>query len=157
MGTGLGDCGFEGSAYERGDECREGRNRMRRTWGRAVRTAGLAVIAGVVVTGCAAQSSIVPAHVDTPVVVIETASFGEAEIVGHIYGNALTRQGWRVEPRPQSGTQAEAVEAVTTGEATFTVGFTGELLTMFDPGSQAVAAEDVYPAEIGRASCRERV
>ena len=119
---------------------------MRRTWGRAVRTAGLAVIAGVVVTGCAAQSSIVPAHVDTPVVVIETASFGEAEIVGHIYGNALTRQGWRVEPRPQSGTQAEAVEAVTTGEATFTVGFTGELLTMFDPGSQAVAAEDVYPA-----------
>ena len=119
---------------------------MRRTWGRAVRATGLAAVAGVVATGCASQSSIVPAHVDTPVVVIETASFGEAEIVGHIYGNALIRQGWRVEPRPQSGTQAEAVESVTNGEATFTVGFTGQLLQMFDPGSQAVGADEVYPA-----------
>lgn len=116
---------------------------MRRTW---LRASLLAVVAGAAATGCATQSSIVPAHVDTPVVVIETASFGEAEIVGHIYGNALTRQGWRVEPRPQSGTQAEAVESLTNGEATFTVGFTGELLRMFDPGSQAVAADEVYPA-----------
>lgn len=120
---------------------------MRRTWGRAGwRTTVVAVVAGVAVAGCAAQSSIVPAHEDTPVVVIETASFGEAEIVGHIYGNALKRQGWRVEPRPQSGTQAEVVESVVTGEATFTVGFTGELLEMFDPGSPAVAADEVYPA-----------
>ncbi len=120
---------------------------MRRTWGRAGWSAAvLAVAAGVTLAGCGAQSSIVPAHEPAPVVVIETASFGEVEIVGHIYGNALIRQGWRVEPRPQSGTQAEAVEAVVTGEATFTVGFTGELLRMFDPGSAAVSAEDVYPA-----------
>ena len=120
---------------------------MRRTWRRAgSRVAGLAVVAAVTATGCAAQSSIVPAHVDTPAVVIETASFGEAEIVGHIYGNALIRQGWRVEPRPQSGTLGESVEAVTNGESTFTVGFTGELLRMFNPGSRAVAADEVYAA-----------
>lgn len=120
---------------------------MRRTWERAGwRTTVVAVIAGVSVAGCASQSSIVPAHEDTPVVVIETASFAEVEIVGHIYGNALKRQGWRVQPRPQSGTQAEAVESVTNGEATFTVGFTGELLQMFDPASPATAADEVYPA-----------
>lgn len=120
---------------------------MLRTWGRAGwRTTVLAVIAGVAATGCSTQSSIVPAHEDTPVVVIETASFGEAEIVGHIYGNALTRQGWRVEPRPQAGSLAAAVDSVTNGEATFTVGFTGELLRMFDPGAQTVETDAVYPA-----------
>ena len=120
---------------------------MRRAWGRTGwRTAVLAVITGVSVTGCAAQSSIVPAHEESPVVVIETAAFGEVEIVGHIYGNALKRQDWRVQPRPQSGTQAEAVESVATGEATFTVGFTGELLRMFDPGSPATEPDEVYPA-----------
>ena len=106
----------------------------------------MAVVAGVSVAGCATQSSIVPAHEDAPVVVIETATFAEVEMVGHIYGNALKRQGWKVQPRPQSGTQAQSVESVTTGEATFTVGFTGELLQMFDPGSPATAAGDVYPA-----------
>lgn len=120
---------------------------MRRTWGQAGwRTAVLAVVAGVAAAGCQAQSSIVPAHEDTPLVVIETASFAEAEVVGHIYGNALKRQGWRVENRPQSGTEAEAVESVTSGDATFTVGFTGELLRMFDPSSTAVTADEVYPA-----------
>lgn len=120
---------------------------MRQTWGRAGWLATvLTVVVGVTATGCATQTSIVPAHEDAPVVVVETASFGEAEIVGHIYGNALSRQGWRVEPRPQSGTLADALESVTNGEATFTVGFTGELLRMFDPGAQAVAADEVYPA-----------
>lgn len=119
---------------------------MRRAWGRA----GLPVVASVVaatvaLSGCQAQSSIVPAHEDAPLVVIETASYAEAEIVGYIYGNALMREGWRVEPRPQSGTEAEVLESVTTGDATFTVGFTGDLLRMFDSGSTAVAPEDVYP------------
>lgn len=119
---------------------------MRRTWGRAGWRLSVLAVAGAVAAGCSAQSSIVPAHEDTPPVVIETASFGEAEVVGHIYGNALTRQGWRVQPRPQAGTQAEVLEAVTSGEATFTVGFTGDLLEMFDPGSPAVTSEAVYAA-----------
>lgn len=120
---------------------------MRRTWGRAGwRTAALAVVASVALSGCQAQSSIVPAHEDAPVVVIETASFAEAEVIGYIYGNALTREGWRVQPRPQSGTGAEVVESVANGEATFTVGFTGSLLRQFDPGSPSVAADEVYPA-----------
>lgn len=120
---------------------------MRRTWERAGwRTAALAVVASVAVSGCQAQSSIVPAHEDAPVVVIETASFAEAEVIGYIYGNAFIREGWRVQPRPQSGTGAEAVESVANGESTFTVGFTGRLLRQFDPGSAAVAADEVYPA-----------
>lgn len=107
------------------------------------------VLAGVValaVSGCQGQSSIVPAHRDEPVVVVETASFGESEIVGHIYGNALVRSGWRVTARPQSGSQAEVLESVVSGESTFTVGFTGELLRTFDPGSPAVESEAVYTA-----------
>lgn len=120
---------------------------MRRSWGRAGwRTAALAVVAGVAASGCQAQSSIVPAHVDTPVVVIETASFAEAEVVGFIYGNAMLRQGWMVQTRPQAGTESDVVESVISGDATFTVGFTGRLLQMFDPGSTAVAADEVYPA-----------
>ena len=111
-----------------------------------VRTVAVVGVLAVAASGCQAQSSVVPAHEADPVVVIETASFGEAEIIGHIYGNALSRSGSRVVPRPQSGSQAEVLEAVTTGEATFTVGFTGELLAMFDPGSSVVAADEVYAA-----------
>lgn len=122
---------------------------MRRSWRRTGwRTVVSAAVAAVALTGCQAQSSIVPAHEDSPLVIIETASFAEAEIIGHIYGNALVRQGWRVENRPQSGTEAEVVDAVASGEATFTVGFTGELLRMFDPSSTAVAADEVYPAMV---------
>ncbi|GAA1052795.1 MAG: glycine betaine ABC transporter substrate-binding protein [Dietzia sp.] len=120
---------------------------MRRTGERAgVRGLAIAGVAVVALTGCQAQSSIVPAHESDPVVVIETASFGEAEVVGHIYGNALLRSGSRVTLRPQSGDQAEVLESVTTGDATFTIGFTGELLRAFDPGSTVVEADEVYTA-----------
>ncbi|WP_314034313.1 glycine betaine ABC transporter substrate-binding protein [Dietzia sp. CH92] len=120
---------------------------MRWTVGRSGRALAALAGAGVVVlSGCQAQSSIVPAHTDDPVVVIETASFGEAEIVGHIYGNALVRAGSRVTARPQSGTQSEVVRSVVEGGATFTVGFTGELLRTFDPDSTDVAADEVYAA-----------
>ena len=114
-----------------------------RTGVRALAIAGVAVVG---LSGCQAQSSIVPAHESDPVVVIETASFGEAEIVGHIYSNALMRSGSRVTARPQSGTQDEVVESVTTGDATFTVGFTGDLLRTFDPDSTAVESDEVYTA-----------
>ena len=125
----------------------EGRGRMLRTGDRAGRCAiVLAGVAAMALSGCQAQSSIVPAHRDDPVVVVETASFGEAEIVGHIYGNALARSGSRVTARPQSGTQDEVVESVVTGESTFTIGFTGELLRMFDENSSEVEADEVYTA-----------
>ncbi|MDX2355756.1 glycine betaine ABC transporter substrate-binding protein [Dietzia sp. PP-33] len=122
---------------------------MRRT-GELVGVRALAAVGTLAVAlgGCQAQSSIVPAHVPDPVVVIETASFGEAEIVGHIYTNALMRSGSRVTARPQSGTQDEVVESVVDGDSTFTVGFTGELLRTFDPGSSAVRDEDVYAAMV---------
>lgn len=110
---------------------------------RALALAGAAVLG---LGGCQAQSSIVPAHQSDPVVVIETASFGEAEVVGHIYSNALLRSGYRVTARPQSGTQAEVVESVLGGAATFTVGFTGELLRTFDPASTALESDEVYSA-----------
>lgn len=97
-------------------------------------------------SGCQAQSSIVPAHRDEPVVVVETASFGEAEIVGHIYANALVRSGWRVTARPQSGTQDEVIDSVVSGESTFTVGFTGEVLRTFDGNTTVAGAEEVYAA-----------
>lgn len=100
----------------------------------------------MVLGGCQAQSSIVPAHVSDPVVVIETASFGEAEIVGHIYANALVREGWRVTPLSQAGTQDEVIDSVTTGEATFTLGYSGELLRRFDPSSTVRAPDEVYSA-----------
>lgn len=111
-----------------------------------MRTVVLASALAAVLSGCQAQSSIVPAHRSEPVVVIETASFGEAEVVGHIYGNALVRAGYRVTTRPQAGTQDEVVRAVTEGDAGMTVGFTGELLRAFDPTSTATEAEEVYVA-----------
>lgn len=118
---------------------------MRRTgWRAGTRTVALAGAVALGLSGCQAQSSIIPAHEPDPVVVIETASFGEAEIVGHIYANALVRSGSRVTPRPQAGTQNEVVDAVTTGEATFTLGFTGGLLSRFDPSSTVLAADEVY-------------
>ena len=70
--------------------CEEGRGRVLRTVGRPGRRAvALAGVVAMALSGCQAQSSIVPAHRDDPVAVIETASFGEAEIVGHIYGCLL--------------------------------------------------------------------
>lgn len=110
---------------------------------RALAAAGVLLLG---MSGCQAQSSIVPAHDSDPLVVIETASFGEAEIVGHIYGNALLRSGYRATTRSQAGTQDEAVGSVTSGDATLTVGFTGELLRTFAPGSTAVEADEVYAA-----------
>ena len=60
---------------------------MLRTGARAgVRALAVSGVLAVVSSGCQAQSSIVPAHDSDPVVVIETASFGESEIIGHIYG-----------------------------------------------------------------------
>lgn len=110
------------------------------------RTVAVAGICAMVLSGCQAQSSIIPANEPDPVVVVETASFGESEIVGLIYGNALSRAGYRVTPRAQAGDQDDVIDAVTTGEATFTVGFTGELLGRFDPGSAARASDEVYAA-----------
>ena len=40
------------------------------------------------------------------------------------------------------------MESVVDGDSTFTVGFTGELLRTFDPGSSAVRDEDVYAAMV---------
>ena len=120
---------------------------MRRTATRPGPRAGIAVLTlALGLTGCQAQSSIIPAHEPDPLVVIETASFAESEIVGHIYANALSRSGWRVAPRPQSGTQDEVMDSVVAGDATFTLGFTGELLRRYDRGADDTASEDVYTA-----------
>lgn len=120
---------------------------MRRSGERAgVRAVAIAGAVAVGLSGCQAQSSIVPAHDPDPPVVIETASFGEAEVVGHIYGNALLRSGSRVTTRSQAGSQDEVVGSVTSGDATFTVGFTGEILRTFDPASSATEADEVYAA-----------
>lgn len=119
--------------------------------GERVRTVGVRVVAvsaalAVGLGGCQAESSIVPAHSSDPVVDIETASFGEVEIVGHVYGNALTRAGSRVRVRPQSGTQEEVVHSLATGGSTFTIGFTGELLSRYDPSASETAPDEVYAA-----------
>lgn len=120
---------------------------MRRTGRRAGgRVVALAAAAAVGLTGCQLESSVVPAHRPAPVVVVATASFGEAEVVGHIYANALLRDGSRVRSLPQSGTPEEVLDAVVTGETTFTVGFTGALLERYDPSSEETSADDVYAA-----------
>ena len=111
-----------------------------------VRALAATAVLAVVLGGCQAASTVVPPHVDDPLVEIETASFAEAEIVGHIYGNALVRAGYRMRMQPQAGTQADVVDSVAAGDATFTVGFTGELLRAHDPGSTAVEADEVYAA-----------
>lgn len=110
------------------------------------RTAAAVAALTLGLTGCQAQSSIIPAHESDPVVVIESASFAESEIVGHIYANALSRAGWRVSPRAQAGTREEVVDSVINGDATFTLGFTGELLRRFDQGSVDTASDEVYAA-----------
>src|SRR5699024_9824872 len=120
---------------------------MRRTATRPGPRAGIAVLTlALGLTGCQEQSSIIPAHEADVFVVIETTSFSESEIVGHIYANALSRSGWRVAPRPQSGTQDEVMDSVVAGDATFTLGFTGELLRRYDRGADDTASEDVYTA-----------
>lgn len=110
------------------------------------RTVAVAGVLAMTLSGCQAQSSIVPAHEPDPVVVVETADFGESEVVGLIYAHALAREGYRVTPRAQAGDRDEVIDSVTTGEATFTVGFTGELLSRFDPGSTARGQDEVYEA-----------
>lgn len=125
----------------------ERRGEMRLKKGRVRLSAVVwAAMVGVGLAGCQAQSTIVPAHQDDPVVVIETASFGEVEIVGHIYAAALARSGWRVTNNPQAGSQAEVVDSVTTGAATFTIGFTGELLGTFAPNATVTESDEVYTA-----------
>lgn len=108
------------------------------------RTVAVAGVLAMALSGCQAQSSIVPAHDPDPVVVVETATFGESDVVGLIYANALAREGYRVTPRTQAGDQDEVIDSVTTGEATFTIGFTGDLLSRFDPGSTARGSDEVY-------------
>src|SRR5699024_332848 len=120
---------------------------MRRTATRPGPRAGIAVLTlALGLTGCQAQSSIIPAHEPDPLVVIETASFAESEIVGHIYANALSRSGWRVAPRPQSGPQGEVMGSVVAGPAPFALGFPGERLRRSDRGADDTASEDVYTA-----------
>src|SRR5699024_5734060 len=115
---------------------------MRRTATRPGPRAGIAVLTlALGLTGCQAQSSIIPGHEPDPLVGSETASFAESESVGHIYANALSRSGWRVARRPQSGTQDEVMDSVVAGDATFTLGFTGELLRRYDRGADDTASE----------------
>ena len=122
------------------------RTQQRGGVGRGAATVVAALTLLAPLTGCQTGDSVIATHSDDPLVVIETADFGEVELVGAILSNALTREGYRVSLRSQAGTQEQVLDAVTSGDADLTVGFTGELLARHDRSSTARSSEEVYTA-----------
>ena len=107
-----------------------------------------ALVLSAVLAGCQTESSIVSTHSPAPLVTIATAEIAESEIVGQIYAEALSRADYRVRTIPLQGDSAGALRALMDGDATFTIGFTGDLMHRFDPQADASADEDVYAAAL---------
>lgn len=124
-------------------DARTGRRRGARPWGRL----GVALLlVPLAATACQEDSSVISPHNPDPLVVIATADFGEAELAGSILSTALVREGYRVRLESRSGTQEQVMQKVERGDATLTVGFTGELLQRYDPASTVTSSGDVYAA-----------
>lgn len=120
----------------------DGTGRGRRTAAALAPLLATAVLAA----GCQTTGSVIPAHDRDPVVTIATADFAEVELVGRIVASALSRAGYRVTLDSRSGPQDRVVDSVAEGRATFTVGFTGELMSRYDPSATARSSADVYAA-----------
>jgi glycine betaine/choline ABC-type transport system substrate-binding protein len=97
-----------------------------------MRRLAVALVA-LMVAGCGAPPG-------PPVVTIGATSDPESVLLAHLYGAALRTYGTAT----QVITSDDPLGALDTGDARVVPGFTGRLLTRFEPNATARAAEQVY-------------
>ncbi len=76
-------------------------------------------------------------------IVIGSASFPEAEIIGQIYAQALEAEGVKVKTSLNTGPRETYINALENGELDLVPEYSGNLLTHYDPEATATASEEV--------------
>lgn len=79
-------------------------------------------------------------------IVIGSAAFPEAEIIGQIYAQALEAEGVKVKTSLNTGPRETYIKALQNGELDLLPEYTGNLLTYFDPEATATTSDDVLTA-----------
>jgi len=100
--------------------------------------AGLALAAGLVLSGCAADSSS-----DGPIVVGSQAYYSN-EIIAEIYAQALESAGFEVERKFQIGQRDAYLPELEAGTVHLFPEYTGNLLQYYSPDTAASEADEVY-------------
>jgi osmoprotectant transport system substrate-binding protein len=100
--------------------------------------AGLALAAGLVLSGCAADSSS-----DGPIVVGSQAYYSN-EIIAEIYAQALESDGFEVERKFQIGQRDAYLPELEAGTVHLFPEYTGNLLQYYSPDTAASEADEVY-------------
>lgn len=96
-------------------------------------------MAVAVTAGCAVPNPIIPTHENQPVITVAVAETIEHEIVTQLYAFALSRAGYRVQIGQPQGDSAAAYAAVTSGQASMTVVYTGDVVRRAPGGADAPA------------------
>jgi osmoprotectant transport system substrate-binding protein len=80
---------------------------------------------------------------DGPTIVVGSTNFGEQEILGEIYAQALTAAGYPVETKFQLGTREVVNPALKNGDISLMVEYTGTLLT-FEGGTSSTDSTQTH-------------
>lgn len=79
-------------------------------------------------------------------ITIGSAAFPESEIIAEIYAQALEAKGVEVERKMQIGSREVYAKALESGEIDLVPEYTGNLLTFFDPKTEAAGPEEIEAA-----------
>ena len=105
------------------------------------RALGATVIAlALVAVACGSGES---SDTEGPTIVVGSTNFGEQEIVGEIFAQALENAGYPVETKFQLGTREVVNPALKSGEIDLMVEYTGTLLT-FEGGTSSTDSDSTH-------------
>ncbi len=79
-------------------------------------------------------------------IVVGSAGFAEAEIIGEIYAQALDNAGVKVSTNLATGPRETYIKALENGELDLIPEYSGNLLTYYDPEATATSPDDVVAA-----------
>ena len=103
--------------------------------------AGIATAVGLVLSGCAADSS-----ATSETIVVGSQAYYSNEIIAEIYAQALESAGYEVERRYQIGQRDAYLPELESGAVSLFPEYTGNLLQYYAPDASAQQADEVYAA-----------
>ncbi|MDO5727639.1 MAG: ABC transporter substrate-binding protein [Bowdeniella nasicola] len=106
----------------------------------------LAATAAVSLTGCSDPNLADSPAGDDSTITIGSAAFPESEIIAEIYAQALEQHGFAVERLMQIGSREVYARALESGEIDLIPEYSGNLLSFYQPESQARGADEIITA-----------
>lgn len=103
---------------------------------------GLALAAGLVLSGCATSED----TSQTEAVVVGSQAYYSNEIIAEIYAQALEGAGYEVERKFQIGQREAYLPELESGAVDLFPEYTGNLLQFYSPDASATEADEVYAA-----------